>query len=323
MQRLLLKLQPINSHQKGYAMSDNTLEQVFQVTGPARIEVGNISGSVEIRPGADGTITVNATKLPHTGDESRTEIEVKQESDGTVKAVTRFPEGGWNWMFGSRPCDVDYVITAPRQCSLKVNGVSNMVKADDFEGDFTFNSVSGDLTLNGLTGPVKLKTVSGDVTGAQLAGPLHLTTVSGDVHLDESTLPLVEANTVSGDMCIHTPLAEGPYTFKSVSGDVTLTVAPETHCTAELHSVSGDLASAFPITAGSRNHGNQTIDIQGGGVKVFLHSVSGDLALECDGEVPAALEPAKVISSEDRKAVLERVERGELSVEEALGKLHS
>ena len=278
---------------------------------------------MEIHPGEDGLILVTAIKQSHTGDEKRTEIEIKQAADGTVKAATRFPDGGWNWLFGSQPCEVDYVVKAPRQCSLKLNGVSNKVLAEGFEGAASLNSVSGEITLRDLTGSVRIHTVSGDTDGERLDGALELDTVSGDVTLKESTLSSINSNSVSGDMDIHTPLAEGPYGFKSVSGDVRLRVPPETHCTGELHSVSGDLVSAFPITGYSHHHGSQTVNVQGGGVKISLKSVSGDLSLDCDGQIPPVAEPLKTVSSEDRRAVLERVERGELTVEEALGKLHS
>ena len=56
-------------------MSDENFEQVFQVTGPARLEISNICGSVEIRPGADGVITVKAEKL------------VKGHSNGRAVAI--------------------------------------------------------------------------------------------------------------------------------------------------------------------------------------------------------------------------------------------
>ena len=300
-----------------------TIEKTFNVSSPARLLVNNIRGSVEIHPGEDGLILVTAIKQSHTGDEKRTEIEIKQAADGTVKAATRFPDGGWNWLFGSQPCEVDYVVKAPRQCSLKLNGVSNKVLAEGFEGAASLNSVSGEITLRDLTGSVRIHTVSGDTDGERLDGALELDTVSGDVTLKESTLSSINSNSVSGDMDIHTPLAEGPYGFKSVSGDVRLRVPPETHCTGELHSVSGDLVSAFPITGYSHHHGSQTVNVQGGGVKISLKSVSGDLSLDCDGQIPPVAEPLKTVSSEDRRAVLERVERGELTVEEALGKLHS
>ena len=298
-----------------------TLEKKFPVTLPARLNLSNIRGSVEIRPSDDGFIQVTTTKQPHTGDEKRTEIEITQEADGTVKAATRFTDG-WNWLFGSQPCVVDYKVTAPRHCSIKVNGVSNTVLAEGFEGDTTVNSVSGEITIRDLRGSVRIHTVSGDADGERITGSLDLDTVSGNMTLLDSVLSSIKGNTVSGDMQIRTPLTEGPYYFKSVSGQVRLTVPANSHCTAELHSVSGDLVSTFPITGASRHRGNQAVNVQGGGVKISLHSVSGDLSLECDEEIPAVAELVKTTSSEERRSVLERVERGELTVDEALGQLH-
>jgi hypothetical protein len=303
-------------------MSEN-IEKTFNVASPARLSVNNIRGSVEIHPGEDGLIQVTAIMQPQTGDEKRTVIEITQEADGAVKAGTRFPSGGWNWMFGSQPCEVDYIVKAPRLCSLKLNGVSNTVLAKGFEGDVSVNSVNGEITLRDLTGSVRIHTVSGDTDGERIAGSLEVDTVSGDMTMKESALNSINANSVSGDLRIRTPLAEGPYDFKSVSGDVRLMVPPATHCTGDLHSLSGDLVSAFPATGYSRHHGSQKVNVQGGGVKISLHSVSGDLSLGCDGEIPHTPEMLKTVSSADRRGVLERVERGELTVEEALGQLHA
>ena len=300
-----------------------SIEKKFSVSSPARLSVNNMRGSVEIHPGEEGVLLVTAIKKEHSGDEKRTEIEITQEADGAVKIATRFPDGGWNWMFGSQPCEVDYIVQAPRQCSLKLNGVSNTVLAEGFEGAVSVNSVSGEIILRNLKGAVRIHTVSGDADGESITGSLDLNTISGDVTVKESALSAITANSVSGDMHIHTPLADGPYRFKSVSGDVRLSVPPETHCTGELHSVSGDLVSAFPVTGFSRQHGSPTVHVQGGGVKISVHSVSGDLSLDSDGEIPPVAEPIKTSSIEDRRAVLERVERGELTVAEALGQLHA
>lgn len=278
-------------------MSEENFEQVFQVSGSARLEVSNIRGSTEIRTGADGVISVKTVKHGNTGDAKRTEIELTQEADGTVKVKTRFPEIQWGWLTGSQPCKVDYVITAPRACTLKVNGVSNDSLVEGFDGDASFNSVSGDLTLSdlhgtlkintvsgdlelaNLTGELRLNAVSGDIRGKNITGPVHLDTVSGEAEFDEANLPSVNATTVSGDMQFKTALGDGPYKFSSVSGEVELKVPAETHCSAELHSISGSLSVNLPATSISRHNGRQSVEVQGGGVKVYLNSVSGDLAL--------------------------------------------
>jgi Toastrack DUF4097 len=278
-------------------MSEIT-QRTFAVTSPVHLNLSNIRGSVEIRPGQDGVIQVTATKVATTGDAKRTEIELLQETDGTVKVATRFPEGAWSWLFGSFPCQVDYVVEAPRKCFLMINGVSSQTLAEGFEGEFSFQSVSGEMILRNLTGPVKvnsvsgdavlaeltgglhLKTVSGKVSGKRIHGPVHLHTVSGEVALEESNLPSVEASTVSAGMIYQTALGEGPYRFNSVSGDVELLVPSETRCSAELHAISGKLSTKIPATSTSRQNGNQTLEIQGGGVKVSLNSVSGDMQIK-------------------------------------------
>ena len=278
-------------------MSEEKIEQVFQVSQPARLVVKNIRGSVDLRAGEDGVIHVTAVKHTGSGDARGTEIEISQAASGEVTVATRFPEGSWRWIFGSMPCRVDYTITAPRQCSLEVKGVSNDASIVGFEGQFTFNSVSGELDLRKLTGPVKINTVSGEVDlediagetrlhsvsgkakGQHVAGTVHVDTVSGDIELKGSNVPSAEVTTVSGKVEIETPLGAGPYRFNSVSGEVTLKVPEASKCSLEMHSVSGGLQVALPVTAQTKSGGLRTAEVQGGGVKVYLSSVSGDLSL--------------------------------------------
>jgi hypothetical protein len=306
-------------------MAEETIQQSFNVpTGTnARLEVSNISGSVEVLPGDEGVIAVTAIKHPHTGDFERTEVQVSQAEDGKVKAEVKYREG-WRVLGGSKPCQVSFTVRVPRQCSVQANGVSCSVSVHDLEGNFEVSSVSGQVTLNELSGPVKLNTVSGDVDGGYLRGSLHFNTVSGDVRLKESTLESLSGHTVSGDIALQTQLAEGPYTVNSVSGDVRLVVPVDTRCTAHVTGISGRVHTAFPQTAYRRSNGSHVAEIQGGGVPVKLHSVSGDLWIgTAEGETPAPAQPAQPDqpaqpAGPNRKEVLDRIERGEISVEEGL-----
>lgn len=295
-------------------MEDKT-EKTFAVSAPAKLHLGNIRGSVDIRPGQDGVISVTAVKYADTGDAENTTIELSQASDGTVTAATHFSEGWWLWLTGSRPCKVDYIVRAPKNCSLKVKGVSNKAFAEGFEGQCDFNSVSGDLTLRNLAGSVRVNTVSGDVDGSGFRAALHLETVSGDLDLGASSLDSVSAKTVSGNLRLEMALAAGPYDFNSVSGDVRLLLPAATRCNAELHTISGNLHAAFPATRQSCGRGSQSIVVQGGGARVSLQSVSGNLRLENAGGTPT---PVANPASVDRRAILERIERGEISAADGL-----
>jgi DUF4097 and DUF4098 domain-containing protein YvlB len=279
-------------------MSNQILEKTFAVSGAAKLSLGNIRGSVDIRSGADGVISVKAEKLTKTGDSENTVIEMTQESDGSVKVKTRFTDYWLGWLFGSNPCEVNYTVTAPRSCGLTVNGVSADVTVQGFEGDASFKTVSGDMVvraLNGslnfdsvsgdmqvadLAGNMRFNTVSGDINGERLAGSVRLNTVSGDIDFEESNLPSVSVSTVSGEVAMETGLGEGPYSFKSVSGDLTLKVPADAHLTADLQTLSGDLSVKLPVTSTTIHNGRQSVEAQGGGVRVSLNSVSGDMKIK-------------------------------------------
>jgi hypothetical protein len=296
-------------------MSIESREFTFNVSSPAQLKLGNISGSVVITPGDDGIIHVLAVKHPGRGDAEHTKIECVQAEDGSVSITTRFSDPSWSWFFGPQVSDVDYVVKAPRQCSLNINGVSNSLNVSGFEGDFVIKTVSGDVTIQSLTGPLRIDSVSGDVSGEILSGPCQLKSVSGDINLRDSNLVSTNVKTVSGDVSLQSGLSEGPYKFHSVSGDMRLLVPATSSCNVEMHSVSGDFSTNLPVNQSSHSHGNHTARVGTGGVQVSLNSVSGDLMLECEGEIPQAQEKNSL-------DILAKVEKGELSVEDALAQLN-
>ncbi len=187
-----------------------------------------------------------------------------------------------------------------------------------------------------LTGPIKLTAVSGDTTGSHLVGVLDMDSVSGRVHLLESNFPSANASTVSGDIILQTSLSDGPYYFSSVSGNVRMLVPPDTHCNAELSSVSGSIRSSFPTTTTRIGHGQKITLVQGGGIAVRLKSVSGDLFIETEGVPPTAVQttpPAEAIPTPpapptppqtpppaplSTAEILQRIETGEMTVDEAI-----
>ena len=83
------------------------------------------------------------------------------------------------------------------------------------------NTISGDLDLSGLNGAVTAKTISGDVLSAGLTGPLTLRTISGDVKLTGLGNNVVDATSISGDVDVSWPAAQGAaLNLKTISGEV-------------------------------------------------------------------------------------------------------
>ena len=133
----------------------------------------------------------------------------------------------------------------------------------------TTSLVSADLNVSGVVGNQELHTVSGDIT-ASAQHEVRVRTVSGDVHLTVGPESrLLEISTVSGDLTVSG--GAGELTINTVSGDGTLTLGALTR--AVVKTVSGD----FSITA----------DLAADG-RFEAESVSGDFRIHFPGGVPPA-----------------------------------
>jgi hypothetical protein len=320
-------------------MSDEIIEQKYQVTSPARLIISNVRGSVTIQPGEAGVIEVKAIKHGNL-DNGRVAVEMTQDSDGSVRVETRSSEALFGFL--SHPPRVDYTVRVPQSTHLEVSCVSSTLSVNELEGVFKLKTISGSISLAKLSGPLKLGAVSGDITGTQLAGVLDLNTVSGDVHLTESTFPSADGSTVSGDLLLQTPVTDGPYRFSSVSGSVHMLVPADTRCNVELNSVSGSIRSSLPAAVTSMGHGLKVTQIQGGGTAVRLKSVSGGVSIETEGTpatavqttgpvdvtpippippvppIPPADAPSTAPEQLTTSEILQRIERGEMTVDEAI-----
>jgi hypothetical protein len=328
--------------------------------GQARLTLANISGSVDVQPGDDGAIVVIAEKDNRSGDAERTHVEMEQAADGSVTVKTDYGESFWRWI-GQRPCDVDYTVRVPRNCQLNLKCISSKASVKGLAGQFNLSTVSGELRVAELSGSLKVDLVSGNLSAERLSGPVDVETVSGRVELRASQLPSLRANTVSGRVNVETPLSDGPYRFHSVSGDVRLSVPADTRCSIDSNSLSGRLDTNLPVTFNNKSGQHWRMEVQGGGSEVRFDSISGTLHVTAnnapttapvfaptlsvsEGSVaegravgvssgasaatatPNAPPPPPASTPEDRAAaarrdILDRVARGELSVEDAINKL--
>ncbi|MFC1922991.1 DUF4097 family beta strand repeat-containing protein [Chloroflexota bacterium] len=303
-------------------MTVEIIEKTFTCSESPVLTLSNIRGSVLIQPGQNGQITVIASKKVKSGDSENTRVELSQSADGSVNASTHYDKSGIRFLSTWRPCKVDYDVRVPEDCSLKIRGVSNSAVIEGISGRMDLSTVSGDLDCRSLSGELKVKALSGDVSGESLSGPIQLWTVSGDIRLTGCDFPSLKGKTVSGDILIETPLGDGPYNFNAVSGDIKLEIPPSTGVTIHSTSLSGDIRTNSQISTSNHSRNNRKVEVQGGGVEIHHHSVSGDLFLVNTKGNDASLIPQEdnldQNSSLTRSEILDRIAIGELSTEEAL-----
>lgn len=308
-------------------MSIQTIEETFECPDSPRLSLSNIRGSVNIQAGEDRTISVVAYKHTDTGDEENTHVELSQIKDGTVKVSTRYNHKGFRFFRKWVPCKVDYEVRVPEECSLKVRGVSNSASIQGIDGIHDISSVSGDVDLHALAGEIKIKVVSGDVQAEKLSGLMRLETVSGHIKIKGSEISSVSGKTVSGDVVIESPMGDGPFDFNSVSGDIKLYLPGGQGAMVTSSSLSGNIRNSLTSSQSNHTRNKQRTEIEGGGVEINHSSVSGDIFLmrESDNSIPQLKEDLLPFEEPDqsRSEILEQVNRGEMSVDQAVEMLAS
>lgn len=172
-----------------------------------------------------------------------------------------------SWEGGNRnDTSIDFVVRLPAGLHLDIKTVSGDVIGDGIRGEqVDFGTVSGNVSLTDVA-----------------ATSLDANSVSGDIDLARIRSREVSAETVSGDVSFGGTIdGRGRYDFKSLSGDVVLTLADQPDAKVSAATFSGRLSSDFPVTRDDtrrrRNRFNATWGT--GGAELDLESFSGDIEI--------------------------------------------
>lgn len=328
----------------GVEQESQTLDYRFEVGPASELSVSNVSGRISIEVGDGAEIYVKASKRGSVRARDNTQVDVRRDGNKVSVQTRSGPVGLINFGRASR---VDYHIVVPRDCRVQLHAVSSEVDLRGTRAEVALQTVSGNVRVQDVAGDITITTVSGDIDAADLSGTLVARTTSGDGRISTSRLRRFSIHTVSGDFAVQTPLIVDEHcNAKTVSGDLELTLPVDTGATVQLKSISGSVACDLPaeiIKAGRRHWQGR---INGGGGHVEMDSVSGDLRIKggqhaetgpaTSGEEPEGVpdigwpvlhadassrveqEPVGDTGASD---VLLALQRGEISVEEAMAKL--
>ncbi len=153
------------------ATSTETRE--LRVEGVPTITVRNAAGSVSVKVGTGGQVTVVITKRSRgllggdEGDLKRVEVEVTQQGDG-ITIETHYPGS-----FGPRGITVDLEISTPAATNLNLR------------------HAAGDVRVSGIQGVIRARVNAGnfDASGVMLSGSGELELNAGNLTLDGSLAP--------------------------------------------------------------------------------------------------------------------------------------
>ena len=333
---------------------DQTIEKMFTVDGMPRLRVQNVSGETAVRVGESGQVRVVARKRVKGGSADRAKrllenVEVRIEQKGNdifVEPHLYEQERSWLDLFRGKRFRVDFEITVPRETAVNAQTVSGDLDLNGTRGPARLESVSGDVNIEDVQGPMRIKSVSGDVQVTDYVGSLEGSSVSGDVDI-RGRVHACELHTVSGDISIDLePEVGGRETrLKTISGDVEVGLLTSS-CICDFHTASGDLDCEVPARVMREGRKDRTVVVGDGRSRLTVKTVSGDLTIrpasssvaeepgaaqdstesEADAESeidhdPERTAPMAPPQTAKVRDLLERLARGEASVDEVAAKL--
>ncbi|MEO6456743.1 MAG: DUF4097 family beta strand repeat-containing protein [Chloroflexia bacterium] len=250
----------------------------------------------------------------------------------------------------------DFTLKVPHKCDITLRSSTGDLDIREVQGALYLQTATGDIRLENIEGAAIVNSASGDIQVDMITGKLGVHSASGDVRIDQANLEELSAHTASGD--IHLEMMSVPgkgFDIKTVSGDLSVELPRDARLTAQLSTFSGDLdcnMSHERVQRGPGRGREQTITINGGGPLAHFSSVSGDVSIhgsKRQSMVQPAGEPTMDLSrqsapqassdpssegSDDisepegyaaRKQasleILQAVERGELSAQDAVRRL--
>lgn len=324
---------------RGARINAKSTDHSFPVSGQSQFMLSGLHGGDVSIVGHDEPV-IRVHVHVH-GFKPKDSDEVPFEADVTDSLVSLQPRGRY------RGSSTDWQIAVPSDCRVSVKGANLDVDIRALDRGMELETVNGDIKVANVRGDSSISTVSGDIEASGLRGTLRLHTVSGDTTIQRSVLRNLTSQSVSGDLTLETQLAvEEQYLVSTTSGDVRLALMGDTGATVRLNTHSGDVATDLPTEILTSTRRVWEGRINGGGARFEMHSMSGDLrivrssAIVVEGEPePPATAPMEELNGLDRveahgsepepvdeaatSQILAALERGDMSVDEAMQKLEA
>ena len=216
------------------------------------LEIKGVNGSIHAELASGVLIEVSARKTAKRSDPNSVRIEVAPSANG-MTICTVYPSDGSDCQGSGKrghsntrdnDVSVDYTVRVPA-------GIH-----------FVPTTVNGRVMAKGLRSDVDATTVNGNVE-VGTTGLVHATTVNGSIH---ATLGVASWN--------------GSLGFTTVNGSIDLTLPPGTNADVHASTMSGSLASDFPMTVNDApGERNMTGRIGSGGRELKLTTVNGAVTL--------------------------------------------
>ncbi len=294
-----------------------SFDRQFDVSGPVRLELSNVSGDVSITGSADGKVHVHgdvrASGMGFGSPQKRLDeilasppVELKGDTLRVGKELSHV-----------RNVSIAYTVEVPKETAVNSASVSGSQTVRNVKGPVQAESVSGTVQAEGIGKDVRLSSTSGSVTAENCGDDVRATSVSGNVSITKATGDVL-ARTVSGNVEVYSPggrvdadttsgtvevrgansdakahstsgrvkvqgnpSGNAYWELKTMSGTVNIDVPTNANFHLSASAVSGQISTQVPIMIEEQGKHSLRARMGSGGGRVEVHTVSG--AIEVAG----------------------------------------
>ncbi len=309
---LLCSLTVLAGCQMGPTVS-GSFDRSLDVSGPLRLELGNVSGDISIVGSADGKVHVHGdvrvSGFGFDNPQKRLDdiiasppVDLKGDTLRIGKETARLRHVAISYSIEvPRDTDVNSSSVSGSQLVRNVRGpvqassVSGTVRGQDIGREVRLSSTSGSINAENCGDDVRATSVSGTVTVLNAKGDVLAHSVSGDVHVQnpggrvdaDTSSGSVDVRDANGDVKAHAtagrvtiqgnPGGNSYWDLKTVSGSVDIAVPSNASFHLSAGAVTGEIRAQIPIMIEEQGKHSLRAHMGDGGGRVEIHTVSGGI----------------------------------------------
>ena len=224
--------------------------KTYQMQPGGRLEIGNVNGKIDVRPGDGNTIEVVAEKIAHgatkeAAKEALDRIEIKDEASASLVKIETKIQRNSGGLFSGGNLQVQYTIRVP--ANLEVN----------------VSTVNGGVEVTGLAGRVNAEATNGGIRGRDIGGAFEATTTNGGVDVELSKV------------------AEAGVKLETTNGGIKLRLPTDAKASISARIVNGgiDTDGLTLDTIGENSRRRLDAQMNGGGPRIQLEGTNGGITI--------------------------------------------
>lgn len=192
--------------------------------------------------------------------------------------------------------NLEATLTIPRNVKISANTSGGHINASNLESDQNLQTSGGHISLNSLSGQTVAKTKGGHITSDQISGSMTVSTGGGHIKINDSDGELsaetggghieienssgnITARTTGGNISASVQQLSDSLKLQTSAGNVSLILPRDIGADLDISGSSVDISDTFSFE-GTKNRGNISGSVNGGGVSVVINCGFGNVNID-------------------------------------------